>query len=153
MIAKIIDFLVVQTMKEDVPRFAYFCSILEIVAATILFFIGLAATAPETVFMIPYIGYCVYQLHKAKKKFKPKEQRNGISASKQCPCCAEKVKLRARNCRFCGHEFERLEYPLIPGPLASDTRCPTCESPYFHVVGKGEYQCDMCPNLFRVFQK
>ena len=37
----------------------------------------------------------------------PKEEESDIDANhKECPRCAEIIKLRAKVCRFCGHEFE-----------------------------------------------
>jgi len=60
---------------------------------------------------------------------------------KQCPDCAERIKLQARVCRYCGNEFsedvvkeqvrEKIEeeVPEAPPWEEADGRCPECRTP------------------------
>lgn len=53
---------------------------------------------------------------------------------KTCPRCAEQMKAAAVVCRFCGHEFEKLEQPTRPV-----TALPPLSVPSAKVGGEKKY--------------
>ena len=71
-----------------------------------------------SLFISPLLGFIFVAasanlMEQEKEEAAEREKAEELANSKKCPQCAELVKLEAKICRFCGHQFDQDELPAI----------------------------------------